>query len=529
MDTPRPHATNPTGGIRGRLAAALPKPTRRPRGEARCVAIESGAGWALGIVCERGSGRITVTRVASEAVDAESPQPPVRDLLGVAGAPCVVALPRQDALLAPLSLPTDDEAELRSMARMALLRDFGVEGVETLADFQRVDSAGGTTRIVGASATRASIDAAAARAGGPVARVSLRALGMLALARTSDALRSGRTMAVDLGHAGLECTLIEDGAVLFSRGSAIPGADAASRAAAALVEVRRAFASLRSSEQSAPVDRIVVAGPAAFADAVLPQLASIGQCAATRLDSHPLVGFSSGDVREQACAACWPLAGLLLEDDAAVEPGGSAIDLLHPTPLIDVAARLRQRALIVAGLMVVGALAGWTFGARAWREFESQHDDLLKKAQNASPLSNQFRRDELRVKHIEAYRALAPSWLAHFDALRRFAPDPSSVVLDSLTAQIDGTEIEWVEKDRVGSMQAKPELRFVLDGEAKDRPTADALRDSLVREKSYTLSSSGADARGGRRLPYPFAYTLRTVELEPKQPGSVAPKAEGGS
>jgi hypothetical protein len=105
-------------------------------------------------------------------------------------------------------------------------------------------------------------------------------------------------------------------------------------------------------------------------------------------------------------------------------------------------------------------------------------------------------------------------------------------VLDSLSAQLDATEIEYSD---VGKMSAKPELRFILDGEAKDRTTADALRDALVKEKGYTVGSTGADARGGRRLPYPFAYTLRTTELEPKQLGVAggaadpAAKAGGGS
>jgi len=491
------------------------------------VAIDSGSRSARGVVCERGAGRITVTRVALGDSTAEQAPAAIREALGVSGIAAIVALPRADSLLGALELPTDDEAELRSMARMALARDFSVESVETLADYQRAGGTDGTTRVHAASATRASIDSAASRAAAPVARVSLRALGMLALVRTSDEFRKGRTLAVDITDDALECTLCDDGLIRFSRGAGLAEAGADARRAAALVECRRVLATLRSSDDSAAIDRVVVAGAAEFVAALLPQLAALAQCRATRLESHPLVGFATGDVRDQTCAECWPLVGLLLEDDAAVEPAGLAVDLLHPTPLIDVAARMRQRILLVAGLMVVGALAGWTFGARSWREFEAQHDDLLKKALNASPVRHQYRRDELRVKHIEAYRALAPSWLAHFDALRRFAPDPSAVVLDSLTAQIEGTEIEWIDKDGTGSMQAKPELRFVLDGEARDRPTADALRDSLVREKSYTLSSSGADARGGRRLPYPFAYTLRTVELEPRQ--STAPRTDGGS
>jgi ferredoxin len=75
----------------------------------------------------------------------------------------------------------------------------------------------------------------------------------------------------------------------------------------------------------------------------------------------------------------------------------------------------------------------------------------------------------------------------------------------------------------------------IVDGEAKDRATADSLRDALVKDKSYTLASTGADARGGRRLPYPFAYTIRTSDLAPKQAGaaeddkSAAAKQGGGS
>jgi hypothetical protein len=154
-------------------------------------------------------------------------------------------------------------------------------------------------------------------------------------------------------------------------------------------------------------------------------------------------------------------------------------------------------------------------GARSFRALEERRDDLKDKATSALPEVRRMKRDELKLAHIDAVRAMQPAWLDHFEALRRFAPDPASVVLDGLSAQIAGTEVEFT---RDGKFMARPEIRFVLDGEAKDRETADALRDVLVKERSYTLSSSGADARGGRRLPYPFAYTLRTVELAPKQP-----------
>lgn len=507
-----------------------PRSSRRARGDARRLAIDAGADWARGVLVERAAGRLTVLRACEETFAIDAERPDVRALLGAGGLPCVAALGREDALIGRLELPTDDEAELRAMARMALARDYSVDGAETLSDFQRSSANATVTSAVAASATRARVDDLSARIGAPVARMSVRALGMLALVRTSDTMMQGSTLALDVTRGALECTLVREGELVHSRGVAIVADTDERRTAAVLIEFRRLVAALRSAPEGLSLDRIVIAADRALAGALAPQVAAIAGCSATRLDSHARIGFASPDVREQACASCLPLLGLLLEDDAAIEPTGDAVDLLHPTPLIDVAARTRQRVLIVAGVMLVAAFGGWTFGARSWRNLEEQHDDLLAKARNASPSRLRYNRDEFKVMHIEAYRALTPMWLDHLDALRRYAPDPSVVVLDGLTAQLDGTEIEWTEPKKAApgvergfAMTATPELRFVLDGEARDRTTADALRDALVKEKGYTVASTGADARGGRRLPYPFAYTIRTADLKPRQVDATKP------
>ena len=507
----------------------------RRKGEARRVALETGATWVRGILVDRSGGGLTVTRVCDERFAADGERPSLRTLLGAAGMPAIVALQREEALIGRVELPTDDEADLRGMVRMAAARDFSVDGAEMLADFQRIAADAGRTRVVIASAARARIDDAAARAGSPVARVSVRALGMLSLIRASDGLRTGSTLAIDTTPDTLECTLVRDGELVHSRGLAPAAQDDDQRVAAVLIEFRRLLAGLRSSEDGAAIDRIVIAADVKVAAALAPQLASIAGCSAVRLDAHPRLSFSSPDVRERVCATCLALAGLLLEDDAAVEPSGSAVDLLHPTPPIDVAARARQRVLMVAGVMVVAGFAGWTFGAQAWRSLEAQREELLAKGLNATPGRNRYKRDDLRVQHIEAYARYAPRWLDHFDRLRRFAPNPSEVVLDALDAQLDLTNMAWVDSGKTNLpvekrfvMTATPTLRFMLDGEAADRATADALRDALVADKGYTLNSSGADSRGGRRLPYPFAYTLRTGDLTPRTAGEQDARAEDG-
>jgi hypothetical protein len=510
-------ATNESPATDASLRWSPAKPFRgkRGKGDSRRIAIDAGAQWIRGIACDRAAGRITVTKVADERWEDDGVRPDVRALLGLPGAPAIVALPRESVLVGRIELPSDDEAELRSMAHIALLRDYTIEGVECTGDFQRSAVAEQTTAVIAAGAARSRVQEACARVGAPAVRVSARVLGMLALVRTSDTLASGTTLALDFTPGSLECALVREGELLHSRGAGmapVPGEQAVS---AALVEFRRLMAALRTSIPGLALDRIVIAGERSLVASLAPQVASIAACSATRLDAHPRIAFASPDVRERACASCLPLAGLLLEDEHAVEHAGNAINLLHPTPQIDVAARARERMLMVVGAVVIAAIAGYTLGIRSWRTLEERHDDLLSKARNAEPVRLRFQRDELRARHIDAYKTVVPDWLAHFDALRRFAPDPSSVVLDSLTVQIDGTDIDYTEG---GKMVAKPELRFVLDGEAKDRATADALRDTLVKEKGYTIGSSGADARGGRRLPYPFAYTLRTPNLTPPDP-----------
>src|SRR5690606_15854441 len=67
-----------------------------------------------------------------------------------------------------------------------------------------------------------------------------------------------------------------------------------------------------------------------------------------------------------------------------------------------------------------------------------------------------------------------------------------------------------------------------IDGEARDRETADAFRDALTKDPFYTASTAGADRTGGRRLPFGFTYRLRTAVGSPMKAADTAketPKA----
>lgn len=510
----------------------------------RALAVDASASVLRGVRVVRSGERLTVARAAVVAASVPASVPAaaeelpreasaaaaaelVRALGGDASEPAVVALARERVLLAIAELPSDDEAELRAMARLAIARDVTPEGADGRfsGDFQYLEREALRSTALVVAVPAAEIERARALAGFAAGRVALRALGMAALVRTDPTLRAGMTLAVDIARDAIECTVVRDGVFLHARGAAL-APSAAGPAQAVLQEFRRAVAALRAALPGFAPTRTLVSASREIFDAVGAPMQSIAGCASVHLVAHARVSAADAQVEQALCDGCWPLVGLLLEDDAAAAADGRAIDLLHPTPPIDVAAKIRERALLLAGIVVVAALAGWTLGKRSWNALESRHDDLETKARGALVEISRAKRDELRLGHIAAFERLAPDWLAHLDALRRFAPDPSAVVLDGLSAQLSGTDIEY-SADR--KFVAAPELKFILDGEAKDRTVADALRDALVKEKGYTLGSTGADARGGRRLPYPFAYTLRTADLAPKSTSSNGGPASKGS
>lgn len=496
--------------------------TQRVERSGRVVAVCVSGPGLHAVFVERSGGQLRVLRSCESG--AATPLDAAAELsrAGFPDGECVLALPREQAMVLPVELPADDEAELRSMARMAIARDAIPEGVVAESDFQIVARDGARTSVLLASSPRARIDAAIERAARPVGRVSVRSLGTAAFVRGHPALSRGFTLVVDVAPGIVECTLVRDGRLAHTRGVTLGEATAQ----AAMFEVRRMLAALRGADGALTIDRIALACPQELAEELSRGLAPIVQCEVERIESHPAIAFADEGVRRAALAFGVPLLGLLLEDDAALRGEGLAIDLLHPTQEIDVAARNRRRALLVAGGLVVAALAGWTLGAQSFRSLEARRDDLEQKARGALPELRRFKRDELKLAHVDAYMGLAPQWLAHLDGLRRFAPDQSSVVLDGLTAQLAAAEIEYTAD---GKFVARPELRFVLDGEALDRASADGLRDALVREKTYTLSSTGADGRGGRRLAAPFAYTLRTTEIAPKSASADATAKPSGS
>jgi hypothetical protein len=184
------------------------------------------------------------------------------------------------------------------------------------------------------------------------------------------------------------------------------------------------------------------------------------------------------------------------------------IDFADPRRAPDLAARNRQRRLIAAGIALVALLAGWTMARRQLNALRLRADDLARQQANLTHDNVRYWRDEYKLEHLKSWESSNIDWLEHATYLTTIAPQPDKLVLDSWTGTLDYHEVTF-DKQKI-KWGADQQLTIVLDGEAKDRETADAFRAALVQSTMYKTGTPGSDAKGGKRMPFGFTYRLRT-------------------
>ena len=228
-----------------------------------------------------------------------------------------------------------------------------------------------------------------------------------------------------------------------------------------------------------------------------------------------------GDRRVQAdvdMRGVWPLVGLLLPTAS-----DRRVDLAAPRRKPDRAARLRQKALAVAGLAMVAGGISWTVGVSQLEALRSEADDLLGKARVAKDEHLRFKRDVLKADHVEAWTSVRPAWLEHLLVVAAPGIDMGGTVLDEFGGFLEDEKVAFT-SDK--TFVVDPNVRIIVEGESRSRDAAAEVRDVLVADDRYVLRTTGADAEGGRRLPYPFGFSMRTKVIDPG-PAEIAPESEG--
>jgi hypothetical protein len=438
---------------------------------------------------------------------------------GFPGSADVIAvIERESCTLRTMELPTDDDSELPDVARLAAIRETPSEAGALVVDVIGRGTRGANTVALVATASDRAVNRVRqviAAAGFRPLQITPRTFGAVTLSR--QAHRDGAvTVAIDAPGDGVETLVIRGGEIAHSRGVRLdPEADASAVAS----EAKRSL----STWQLTATDEKIAAALFLGADPIRAALADpIGRAVGVALEA-----FEPGDrltiaadVDRAALASAWPLVGLLLESAA----GEETINFASPRRAPDVAARRRTRVIAAVGILCVAGLLGWTAGHKSWLSLEAEAEAADEEASSLLPKHSAYKRDDARFSHISTWQQAAPEWLEHLQFLHGFAADPTKVVLERWTGTLDASDVQC---DRDGKWKVEREVKIVLQGEAKERSVADALRDALVDDARYSLTSTGADTEGGRRFRSPFSYVLRSDEVRSPTVRERTPAASG--
>ncbi|MCP3904426.1 MAG: pilus assembly protein PilM [Planctomycetes bacterium] len=498
------------------------------------IAIEIGRRRVRAVAASRDQGRVEVecslvsdVPASVDTDDAAALGAWIREHLDRAGFPkgrATIALAREHVGLKRLVLPTLDANELPDMTRLALQREMPFDAEQAVIDYVPLSRDGSSTTVLAVAAPARLLAHArevAKVAGIGIERMALRVMGSASLLKSLDR-HDHCTLAVDVTGSSVEFCVLEHGAIRFARAAEIPPPegggtlDAAAMIDAVITETRRTWMSFRIVEDAAAVERVMLMGDARVTADVAAPIAEILGAEATVLGRHPLV-----EPRRVSIDRVWPLVGLLLESTL----GHETIDFERPRQPVDKHARTRRRAIMAAGLVAVLLLAGWTVGMRNLRVLRGDLDALRTRVSGLEPQVARYERGAARFQHLERWESIDVRWLEHLAFLEEIAPAPNEVVLDGWTGSLRAGDIRYDkrrEKKRRWSVTS--EISLVVEGEAKDRITADALRAALVRPAWYDTRSTGAESRGSGRLPFAFTFHVSTGEAAPPAtPGEATP------
>lgn len=439
----------------------------------------------------------------------------VRQALRAAGITSTRAtwvLPRERVVAKRLDLPAAEDHELPGMVRLAMQHETSM-GPDAVVDYWQQPSAaaGGAPDLwaVGAPAAElAAVLAMAQAAGIAVDRVAPRTCGTAALlaplaaaaatagaagAADADADAADATVAFDLAAENAEIVAADRHGLRTTRGTVLASAEAD----LAVTEARRSWTALRLAQPDLKVARALVMGSADTAQALAVALDRSVQV-------EPLTAHPEVDTGGTELGRAWPLAGLLLEEIRHTD----RLDLAHPHRAPDVAARRRMRVYAAVGIVLLAYCVGWAIGRKDRTALEEQRTDIASKARRAQTDFDRYKRDELKARHLEAWRDAQPQWLDTMLHLHGFAPDPARVVLESWSGQVDEVEVAY-SKD--GFFRLPPGVRVAMDIETTDRSTADALREALIERREWTVKSNSSEGKPGHRLPVAVQLQLTSA------------------
>ncbi len=441
------------------------------------------------------------------------------------------SLGREHVVLKRLTLPTIDEAELPDMTRLAMQRELPFEADTAVIDFVIVERTETSSTVLAVAAPAPAIEftkAVAKAAGIGIERIALRTMGTAGIVRDSSSDTSPCLVIDVLGEAVEFCLVTGGGSIRFSRAAEVPQPqDELAIADAVVTETRRTWMSYLGGGTNTgddAIQRAIIVGERRVCEYAADPVSQMLKIPVSVLAEHPSIAWESS--AEKDIDRVWPLAGLLLE--AMQEKSGGLIDFANPHRAPDLAARTRQRRLIAAGIGLLVVLSAWTVMRQQLKSLQARADQLTTDQLNGIKGNNRYIRDVFKLEHLKRWDSAGVDWLQHANALTTIctnaAGGPDRLVLDSWTGQLEFQGVKFDTKTSKWSADKK--WNISIDGEAKDRETADAFRAALVQSPIYSAATPGADAKGGKRMPFGFTYKLREKDpVPPAAASKTAPKS----
>jgi hypothetical protein len=417
----------------------------------------------------------------------------------------VAVLPRDSVALKRLSLPSTDARELPEMTRLAMQQELSADMIVDFVPLSRSETSTSVLAVCSPQASANHLKAIGRAAKINFSRVSVSTFGTVALLEDIHQRESSVVFAADVSGDSIEVVTVNGSGLLASRVEEVPApGDELSMAEAIMTGLRRAWMSHGMGAEIAPDSLAVLMGRRRVCEYAVGPVAQMIDAEARVTSEHPRIDGRSVPVDEY-----WPLLGALLEP-ALNRP---MINLALPRRAPDERAAKRRRWLMAAGLLLVIGMGLYTLANRELQTLRAEAQRLSQARGHGAADYLRYVRDTYRLKHLRQWESIGVDWLGHADYLSRIAPGPEAVVLDRWTGSLATNGVQYERKSRTWT--APRQVTIVIDGEARNRETADAFRETLVQNSLYSTTTTGADARGGKRMPFGFTYRLRTQSDAP--------------
>lgn len=448
---------------------------------------------------------------------------------GLAGMPMLMSVPRGQAILKTISLPSGASAsELPAMVQYQVEKELPLRGDEAVVDFTTQPHAGAPGNA--AAVDQVGVLVAAVRlpvvdyyrqvalAGGARLRhLGLRPYANLNCLAASGLAKTYRCNAlVHVGFDETEIDVINDGFLVFSRSAVIkiPPADQAQSSSAeampaVLSEITRTLQSYNTIEGGGKIEAVIVAGGSGLEQALCDELSRRLGLPCRAMNAPKDLGLEDN----KANASCLSALGLAKASCA----GDLPFDFLNPKrPVVRKDQRkvkVAAAACLAAAIVISSIAGGATYLSGKGKELAR-----LKVIQDTAQKENEIVRGlKKNLTALEKWSSQSPAWLEHWSSISHLMPPCEDAYIQGLRTNADGS-MSFTIRAKTDDVLSELCRRLEKAGYAYTRGAASSARDDFGYTFRSDLTISGL---GKVKVSLPTTLPARPADdasLDPPAP-----------